>query len=91
MHSFGGERDCTKYQIFFATPPSVEDTVSISCYHCSEPVVKENDGRYVIVAAAYQRPLYFHDNDCYEGFLHGMVVFYKEILNPIMTMDEAEV
>jgi hypothetical protein len=91
LHSFGGERDCTKYQIYFASPPSCEEGLFLTCYHCNEPIVMELDKRYVIVAAAFQRPLYFHDNSCYEEFLHGMVLFYKEILCPMIVMDEAAV
>lgn len=81
MHEYGGKRDCTKYQIFFAPSPTLDENIFIICYHCNEPIVAEQDRRYVVVAGACQRPLYFHDDDCYEGFLHGMIIFYEEILN----------
>lgn len=89
MHEYGGDRDYTKFQIGFQKSPSVHDPVCIYCYHCSDPIVKENDPRYVMVAGAHQRPIYLHDKDCYEEFLHGLVVFYKEILCPQLAAEEA--
>ena len=80
MHQYGGERDCTKFQIYFAPSPSLEDNILIICHHCNDPIVREVDKRYVIVAPAYQRPIYLHDDDCYEGFTYGIVTFYKEFI-----------
>lgn len=91
MQDYGGKRDCTKYQIFFASSPSVNERIYIICYHCNEPIVKEHDERYVVVAGAGQRPLYFHDDDCYEGFLNGMTLFFNHILTPVLNEQEPEI
>ena len=80
MHQYGGDRDYTKYQIYFASSPSLEDNILIICHYCNAPIVREKDERYVIVAPACQRPIYLHDDDCYEGMVYGMVVFYKEFI-----------
>ena len=81
MYNYGGDRDYNKYQIYFAVPPSIESDLTVVCYHCSTSIIREENEKYIIVAAALQRPLYFHLAGCYEDFLHGMVVFYKEVLN----------
>jgi len=80
VHQYGGERDCTKYQIYFASSPSIEDNILVICHHCNDSIFREKDERYIIVAPAYQRPIYFHEDDCYEGFVYGMAIFYKEVI-----------
>jgi hypothetical protein len=82
LETFGGGRDCTKFQIYFSTPPSVEEGIFISCYHCSNPITREVDNKYVVVAGAFQRPIYFHEEDCYDQFLDGMIIFYHKVVLP---------
>jgi len=81
VYQLGGERDCTKYQIYYATPPSIGDEIMLLCYHCNDFIVREDDEQYVIVAAAYQRPIYFHVATCYGDFLNGMIIFYNEVIH----------
>ena len=80
MYNYGGERDYNKFQIYFATPPSVESDLTVICYHCNTSIFREEDEKYIIVAAALQRPLYLHILSCYEGLLQGMVLFFNEVI-----------
>lgn len=85
MAPLGDRRDCTKFQILIATSPTADEDIFIFCYHCNCPIIREDGTHYVMVAGAYQRPIYFHDDDCYEQFTSVMNLFYQEILVPIQT------
>ena len=80
MYNYGGVRDCNKYQIYFADSPSIDSDVSVICYHCNTYIFSEEVDKYIIVAAALQRPLYFHPENCYFQFLQGMILFYNEVM-----------
>jgi hypothetical protein len=80
LYYYGGDRDCNKFQIYFVEPPSIESDVVVICYHCNTSIIKEEDQRYIIVAAALQRPLYFHEPNCYAEFLEGLILFYNEVI-----------
>lgn len=81
MYYYGGTRDCNKFQIYFADSPSIESDISVICYHCNTAIFSEEVKEYVIVAAALQRPLYFHSESCYLDFVQGMILFYNEVIN----------